>query len=119
MSEQYADYIPHIHQRWLDEQANWEQRRQQAWIVAHQVRDMLRKTFNAEQIIVFGSLTRKGPFDDRSDIDLAVSGIKPAHFFRAYGQAMSISTAFKLDLIDLDDCPAQMRDAILQNGEPL
>lgn len=116
MSEQFSVYIPHIRQRWLEEQAGWKQRRQQAWAVARQLADMLRVTYGADQIIAFGYLTGQGPFDDRSDIDLAASGIKPSDFFRAYAQAMAVSSTFKLDLIDLDDCPAQMQQSIAQSG---
>ncbi|MCB9421522.1 MAG: nucleotidyltransferase domain-containing protein [Ardenticatenaceae bacterium] len=116
MSEQYSAYMPHIRQRWADEQAGWEKRRQQAWAVAGQIAGMLRAAYGADQIIAFGSLVGKGPFDEQSDIDLAVSGVSPAHFFRAYAQAMAITSTFKLDLIDLDDCPIQMRQTISQSG---
>ncbi len=117
--ETYADYLPHIKARWEAEQTSWEQRRQQAWIVVRQIADMLRTTFDAKQLIVFGSLADKGPFDDRSDIDLAVGGMRPTDFFRAYAQAMAVSSTFKLDLVDLDDCPTQMRQTILRSGVPL
>lgn len=116
MSEQFGAYMPHIRQRWLDEQAGWEKRRQRAWTTARQIAAALRAAYDADHIIAFGSLVGEGPFDDQSDVDLAVSGISPADFLRAYAQAMSLSLSFKLDLIDLDDCPAQMRQSILQNG---
>lgn len=116
MSEQYSAYMPYIRQRWADEQAGWEKRRQRAWTAARQIASTLRAVYDADQIIAFGSLVGEGPFDDRSDIDLAVSGVSPADFFRAYAQAMAFSPAFKLDLIDLDDCPIQMRQSILQSG---
>lgn len=119
MSEQYSAYMPQIRQRWLDEQAGWEKRRQQAWTAARQIAGSLRAAYGADQIIAFGSLVGEGPFDDQSDIDLAVSGVSPADFFRAYAQAMSLSSPFKLDLIDLDDCPAQMRQSISQSGVKL
>lgn len=119
MSEQFASYLPHIRQRWLDEQASWEQRRQQAWLAARQTAEMLRHEFGANQIIAYGSLTAKGPFDERSDIDLAVAGHQSVHFFRAYAQAMRIAAPFKLDLIDLADCPESMRESILKHGVAL
>lgn len=116
MSELFEAYLPHIRQRWFDEQAGWELRRKQAWQTAKQVAALLRKSYAAGQIIAFGSLIESGPFDAHSDIDLAVGGIKPAHFLQAYGQAMLTATEFKLDLIDLDACPSQMRESILQRG---
>jgi predicted nucleotidyltransferase len=116
MSEQYAAYMPHIRQRWFDEQASWEQRRQQAWTAVRQITEMLRQSFAADQIIAFGSLIAEGPYDDRSDIDLAVAGLKPTLFFRAYAQSMSLASPFKLDLIDLADCPESIRESIIKHG---
>jgi hypothetical protein len=64
-------------------------------------------------------VTDSGPFDERSDIDLAVSGITTADFFTAYAQAMLLSPEFKLDLLDLADCPPQVRADIMARGVEL
>lgn len=115
----YAAYLPHIRKRWEAEQKGWQERRRQAWIVARQIATMLRDTFGAEEVVAYGSLAGEGPFDERSDIDLAVSGVKSADFFRAYAQAMSLSPAFEVDLIDLADCTQQLREAVLRGGVQL
>jgi predicted nucleotidyltransferase len=117
--EQYAAYLPQIRQRWLAEQASWTDRRQRAWHTARRIAALLRADFGAEQVIAFGSLTDSGPFDERSDIDLAVSGIAAADFFTAYAQAMLLSPEFKLDLLDLADYPPQLRADIVARGMEL
>jgi predicted nucleotidyltransferase len=117
--EQYAAYLPQIKQRWLAEQASWTERRQRAWQTARQIAALLRTKYGAQQVIAFGSLTDSGPFDERSDIDLAVSGIAAADFFTAYAQAMLLSPEFKLDLLELADCPPSVRAGIVARGVEL
>ncbi|MCA9968763.1 MAG: hypothetical protein KC425_01035 [Anaerolineales bacterium] len=121
MSKQaaYADYLPAIKARWQARQASWAARRQQAWGAARQIAALLRARYGAEQVIAFGSLTHDGPFDAHSDIDLAVTGIPTADFFRAYAEAMSLAGEFKLDLLDLADCPPSVQTAVLKQGIPL
>lgn len=119
MDETFAAYLPHIHRRWLAEQASWAVRRQEALAAATWVADFLRRKFEATEVIVFGSLVRDGVFDGRSDIDLAVRGIPAAEFYRAYAAATAVSPQFDLDLIDLDACPQPLRESILKEGRPL
>jgi predicted nucleotidyltransferase len=92
---------------------------ERAWQTARQIAALLRTKYGAEQVIAFGSLTDSGPFDERSDIDLAVSGVATADFFTAYAQAMLLSPEFKLDLLDLTDCPPQVRADIMARGVAL
>jgi predicted nucleotidyltransferase len=119
MDKPYAEYLPAIKKQWQAEQASWEQRRQRAWDAVRQITAMLRTTYGAKQIIVFGSLVATGPFDAHSDIDLAVSGISFDQFFRAYVDAMDVAQGFKLDLLDLADCPATMRESIIAKGSSI
>jgi len=120
--EGFAAYLPHIHRRWLEQQAAWQRRQEEAWVVARQIAGLLRTHFAAQEIIAFGSLVHPGLFDDRSDIDLAVSGIPAGAFFRAWAAAGAIAGdkgPFDLDLVDLADCPPTLRDVIAQEGVPL
>ena len=50
---------------------------------------------------LFGSAAH-GPVRKDSDVDLAVSGLPPAYFFRAMGKASRVID-LPVDLIDLDD----------------
>ena len=85
---------------------------------AEAIAAMLRERFGATRVILFGSLAR-GRFRLDSDIDLAVTGIPTADFFRAYAEAMSLAGEFKLDLLDLADCPPSVQTAVLKQGIPL
>jgi hypothetical protein len=69
--------------------------------------------------VAFGSLTQTGPFDDRSDIDLAVTGIAPEQFYQAYAVATAVCRQFDLDVVDLDSCAESLRDVISREGVPL
>lgn len=113
--ETYAEYIPHIRARWKREQSEWEARRARAWQDARAAAEILYTRFGATQVFAFGSLTRAGMYDERSDIDLAVSGIPASRFFRASAEAAAVCQ-FELDLIDLTDCSPTLRDEILQTG---
>ncbi len=55
----------------------------------------------AREVYVFGSAA-KGSLQENSDIDMAVSGLPPAVFFRAMAAA-SDALQRPLDLIDLDE----------------
>jgi predicted nucleotidyltransferase len=55
----------------------------------------------AHEVYVFGSAAN-GTLRPDSDIDLAVSGLPPALFYRAAGDAMD-AMGRPVDLVDLDD----------------
>ena len=57
-----------------------EQRRAAAWSTAR----LLREEFGATRVVAFGSLAHGAWFGPRSDIDLAVEGIPPQVFWRAW-----------------------------------
>lgn len=116
--ESFAAFLPGIRQRWLDEQRGWQLRRARAWTSARDAADALRRR-GATRVIAFGSMVRTGRFDERSDIDLAEQGIEPGSFWRASAEAARLVRDFELDVIDLADCPAQLREAILREGVPI
>jgi predicted nucleotidyltransferase len=59
------------------------------------------KSFGATEVYLFGSATTE-KFTDDSDIDLAVSGLPPADFYKALGRTMA-GIQHSVDLIDLDE----------------
>jgi predicted nucleotidyltransferase len=59
------------------------------------------KAFGATEVYVFGSAAH-GSLRADSDVDLAVSGLPPAVFFRAASKAADALNR-PADLIDLDD----------------
>jgi predicted nucleotidyltransferase len=118
VKEEFAAYLPHIRRRWLEEQERWAERRDEAWGVARRIAVLLQERFEADRVIAFGSLVRMDRFDDHSDIDLAVSGIPPEQFFKAWSAAAALSP-FALDLVDLADCSPALRLVIDQEGVAL
>jgi uncharacterized protein len=118
MNGAFAEYLPYIRARWLREQQDWQNRRERAWESARRAATVLRDQFGARRVIAFGSLVRSGPFDDRSDVDLAIEGVPPGQFFRA-GAAAAAVCHLELDIVDLADCSPRLREAILSEGVPL
>ena len=113
---QFDDYLPAIKARWLAEQKAQLVRHQRAWALAHQAAKVLKDGFGAQQVIVFGSLVRANLFDSYSDIDLAVSGLQPHCYHRAYMMAWQAVGDFELDLVELEHCPPTIRESILEKG---
>jgi predicted nucleotidyltransferase len=65
------------------------------------------KAAGAREVYVFGSVVRRRK-DPPRDVDLAVSGLPPQAFFKAYAAAGSV-LPLPLDLVDLDDDNAIVR----------
>lgn len=63
----------------------------------------LCREYGAHRVILFGSRA-KGTATDRSDIDIAVSGIKKADVYELQERLEDIPTLYKIDLVDLDTC---------------
>ena len=58
------------------------------------------KSIGCYEVYLFGSIAH-GDSHTRSDIDIAVRGIKPEEFFFVYGELMS-RLQHDVDLVDLD-----------------
>jgi len=59
------------------------------------------KAAGAREVYLFGSAAR-GTMGERSDIDLAVSGLPPENFFQVLAQVEDIFQR-PIDLVDLDE----------------
>lgn len=59
------------------------------------------KAAGAREVYLFGSAVR-GTMEERSDIDLAVSGLPPEKFFQVLAQVEDIFQC-PIDLVDLDE----------------
>jgi predicted nucleotidyltransferase len=79
---------------------------------------MLVHDFGARRVYLFGSLAREGRFHERSDVDLAVEGIAPDRFFKAWAAAGAHSNV-PIELVDMDEVGETMRKLILEYGELL
>ncbi len=75
--------------------------------------------FEADKVILFGSVAKSGLFNKWSDIDLATVGIPDNRFYAAVAAATGYNPEFKVDLVDLNDCSPTLKEAILREGVEL
>lgn len=92
------------------------QRYQEAWSVAKEAAKLLYNKYHAKKIVVFGSLKDPFYFNKWSDIDLAVWGITPDMYFKAVAEIISLSSEYKIDIIDPEDCNDSLRKMIEKEG---
>lgn len=91
--------------------------REEAARIAEQCAQMLVEQFGARRVIPFGSVTGDAPWHSRSDIDLAVEGLDPKLFFKAWAALDKLLTPgreIEFDLIDLKEAPPELRARILR-----
>ncbi len=78
---------------------------------------LLRKKFEFEDIYIFGSvLTDK--FSSKSDIDLAIKGLKTEDFFKAYAFLLR-EGEFVIDLKPFEDMTIDLQKTVLLKGNRL
>lgn len=91
-------------------------RRQLAWKVAKEAACLLKEAFHASRVVVFGSLAHGAWFHTRSDIDLAVEGVSPEVFWRAWSALDHISRSFEINLISIESASESLTREIHQRG---
>jgi len=74
----------------------------------------ISKEFGVEKVFLFGSCLEN--VESASDIDIAVTGIKPKDFFKYYGK-VSMVTDNEVDIIDLNDIRKHLQKRILSKGK--
>lgn len=92
------------------------QRYQEAWSVAKKASKLLYDRYHAKKVAVFGSLKDTLYFNEWSDIDLAVWSIPPEMYFKAVAEIISLSSKFKIDIVDPEDCNDSLRKVIEKEG---
>jgi predicted nucleotidyltransferase len=80
--------------------------------IQHAVNILLHN--GAHEVYVFGSHAR-GDATPGSDLDLAVRGMPPEHFFRAVGEACS-ALSIPVDIVDLDESSPAL-DYLKEHGD--
>lgn len=108
--------IAAILQRQSATQSLLERRHKRAMRIARQAAALLRNEFDAQNVVVFGSLAIPGNFTLWSDIDLAVFGVPDDRFYAAVAAITGLSAEFKVDLVDAETCKTSLRDAIDRDG---
>lgn len=102
-----------------ERKARLDDRLQAARGLAQRAAHLLRQSFEATRVVLFGSLTDPNRFTEWSDIDLGTWGIPPHRYYAAVAAVTSLSTEFKIDLIDVEICPASLRRIIEMEGVEL
>ncbi|TEB08189.1 Nucleotidyltransferase domain protein [Pelotomaculum schinkii] len=88
----------------------------EAWLLARRAASLLKESFGAKKVVVFGSLAKRSLFTRWSDVDLAAWGIPDEQFYAAVGVATGLTTDFKVDLVDAQTCRDTLRRAIEAEG---
>ena len=119
--EQLKKYHPReaVRRRRAKTRTEVAKRRRRAYAAALKAAELLKTKFGAKEVILFGSLARRGSFTLYSDIDLAVRGIPSDQYLTAMDTVLYLDKAFKIDLIELDACLPAMREEIEKEGKPL
>lgn len=117
--EQMAEYRATYKKRQEAERKKLDERFERAWEVARHGADLLRSQFEAEKVVVFGSLTNRELFHIRSDIDLAVWGMSDEQCWRAWGVLLDLSPEFSVDLVNVETAPERICQTIETEGMPV
>ena len=118
-AEQLSVYQRTAQQRWSAQQREMAQRRRQAWRLARRAAAFLKQEYGATRVVVFGSLSHGGWFHARSDLDLAVEGLKPGVIWRAWSAVERVVPGFQVDLIELETATDPLRQRIEEQGKEL
>lgn len=100
-------------------EASEERRRQllsRGWDVASRAAEKLRKDFQVEGIVVFGSLLRPDHFDARSDVDLALLGLPDKDYLKAVAMVTGLDSEITVDLIRMQEAPASIHRQVEQGA---
>ncbi|MCL5058305.1 MAG: nucleotidyltransferase domain-containing protein [Actinobacteria bacterium] len=91
-------------------------RYQEAWELAKRSAVLLKRSFGARKVVVFGSLAKRSWFTRWSDVDLAAWDIPHDIFYAAVGAVTGLTTDFKVDLVDAKAYRDSLRKAIEAEG---
>jgi len=119
--EELKKYRPReaVRRRRAETRVDVAKRRRRAYAAAHKAAEFLKTKFGAKEVILFGSLARRGSFTLYSDIDLAERGIHSDHYLTAMEAVLYMSAEFKIDLVEIETCSPAMREEIEKDGKPL
>jgi predicted nucleotidyltransferase len=81
------------------------------------IKKFLIEEAKVNEIYLFGSIVSNN-FNQNSDIDIAVSGIKDEDFLKIYAK-LDDFTSFNIELIDLDERDDFLRQQIRKRGKKI
>jgi len=100
-------------------QADLAAYRARALKAAQGAASVLKASFGAQRVVLFGSLARGGPVSWRTDADLAAWGVPADRYFAAVGRLQAIDPAVAVDLVRAEDAPPALVSVIEKEGVDL
>jgi predicted nucleotidyltransferase len=82
----------------------------------YQAANQLKKHFEVEKVILFGSLVDALQFSPDSDVDLGVIGLRSEDYFEAWRVVEAILEDCAVDLVQLEQATASLHQAVLKYG---
>lgn len=113
--ERFAAYAAAWKRRARERETEDRRRAEEALAEARRAARILAERYGVTRVTLFGSLAWPRPFRHDSDIDLAVEGLAPEHFFRADAE-LAREIPFPVDLKPLPDCWPSLRERIEREG---
>ena len=117
-ADQRSAYRKQLEQLWKSRTMD-EGLLHRAWDAAYEVATHLYAQFDTIQVVVFGSLTEPMWFTNRSDIDIAVSGLSDDDYDKAWEVVMDFDSGFKMDIINFDTATGLFRERIKHQAIPI
>lgn len=94
----------------------WQRsRQQQGQQVAQQAAQLLKQSFGAQRVWLFGSMLTPERIRAESDIDIAVEGLADERYLEALGQLLDLSD-FSVDLVQMEYARERLQSAIARKG---
>lgn len=93
-----------------------EQARDRLFKRVQEAAKALKERYSVRRVVLFGSLAHTAWYTTDSDIDLAVEGLDPEAYWRAWKLVEEIIQERPVDLIDLELAGDSLRQAIERHG---
>lgn len=116
--EQMTDYRQGAQRRRAQEEQNQRIRHHKGIQLAHVAAQHLKAVYHVQRVVLFGSFVH-GRIHAQSDIDVAVWGLDPGLYWRAWGSLDRLSDEYCFDLAEIDQVDEVIRAAIEREGVEL
>ena len=80
---------------------------------------LLKTKFRVRRVLLFGSLAHRSWFFPDSDVDLAVEGLAPEDYWRAWRMVEEVIGDRHVDLIEVEESSESLRQAVEKYGVEL
>lgn len=115
IAHEIAPYLAYWKQQQKQQKVRDREAADKARSLLPELIDILVNQFQANKIILFGSLA-KGKFTQTSDIDLAVAGILPRDYFKAFAD-LNFLSEFEVDLKPLEELDSHFYQRVMETGQ--